>query len=74
MSVRTWEVLKVQYCEHAGSNVRFEADTVYPSDVLPDQAPRILGHRCSNGTECARNNTGACVWCGANPDYDPFQG
>ncbi len=73
MAVKTWEVLRVQYCDRAGCDVRFEAETVYPSDFFSEQAPRVLSHRCSNGAQCAANNQGMCVWSGANPNYDPFQ-
>jgi hypothetical protein len=73
MAVKTWETLKVQYCARAEAEVRLEAELVYPPESLPDQPPRILAHRCSNGLECNQSDRHGCVWCGTNPDYDPFQ-
>jgi hypothetical protein len=74
MSYRTWEIIKVRYCEHARRQVALEADAVYPAEFLPDQPPRLLSHRCSCGSECAANQLPAgCVWNGANPLYDPFE-
>ncbi len=73
MSVKEWQTLKVRYCEHAGTDVSLDAEVVYPAENLPELSPRVFAHRCSNGYLCAVNNQGVCVWCGKNPDYDPFQ-
>ena len=73
MAVKTWEAVKVRYCDHAGSEVALEAEIVYPIDVLSDQPPRLLAHRCSRGLECSLNSQPSCVWAGTNPNYDPFK-
>ena len=73
MAVRTWEAVKIRFCEHAGSEVALEAEKVYPIDILSDQPARLLAHRCSRGLECSQNSTPACVWAGTNPNYDPFK-
>ena len=73
MAHKEWKELKVRFCEHAGDEVSLEAEVVYPAENLPDLAPRVLNHRCSQGYMCAIDNRGVCVWSGANPDYDPFQ-
>lgn len=72
MAVRTWETLKVRYCDHAGTKVCLEADVVYPSEWLPDQAPRIMAHRCSNAINCNLDQQPSCVWAGTNPTFDPY--
>lgn len=74
MAKKTWEVSKVCYCEHVGQKVALETELVYPAEFLPDQPPRVRGHRCSHGVNCNRMDKAACVWAGTNPDYDPFQG
>ena len=72
MSVKTWEVKKVQYCHHIGQEVALESQVVHPAEWLPDQPPRILGHRCSEATACNLDGRASCVWAGTNPTYDPF--
>ena len=72
MAVRNWETLKICYCRHAGTNVGLEADVVYPSELLPDQPPRILGQRCSHALICNQDGRSSCLWAGTNPNYDPF--
>ncbi len=73
MSEKIWETLKVQYCQHVDENVRLQAQVVYPAEFLPDQAGRILAHRCSHGTTCRLDNRPACIWAGTNPSFDPFK-
>lgn len=72
MAVKNWEKLKTIYCERASAEVVLEVEVVYPSEPLPDQAPRILGHRCSLALGCAANGNSNCCWTGTNPVYDPF--
>jgi hypothetical protein len=72
MTEKTWEVLKVCRCEHTGDVVQFEAQVIYPADLLPDQPARIAAHRCSNGLACSLDDRPACVWAGTNPAVDPF--
>jgi len=72
MTLRTWEVVKVCYCQHVGKEVGLEAQVVYPAEWLPDQPPRIVAHRCSAAIACNLDERASCVWAGTNPAYDPF--
>ena len=72
MALKTWQDVKVRYCDHAGCEVALEAEVVYPAEFLPDQPPRILAHRCSEAVRCMLFNKPSCVWAGSNPLYDPF--
>jgi hypothetical protein len=72
MAIKTWQTIKVQYCQHAESEVSLDAEVLYPEEHLPDQGPRIVAHRCSRGLECGLLEEPACVWAGTNPQYDPF--
>lgn len=72
MAVKTWHTIKVQFCPHANSPVHLEAEVVYPAEFLPEQNPRVLGHRCSHAYLCQQSDQVACVWSGSNPLYDPF--
>ncbi len=69
---RTWQTIKVRYCEHAGSEVEMEAELLFPADHLPDQGPRVIAHRCSRAIACNLDNRASCVWAGTNPAFDPF--
>jgi hypothetical protein len=71
MTEKIWQVEKIKYCEHVGREVALEDEVVYPSEHLPDPAPRIIAHRCSNALECNMLEKTACVLCGTNPDLDP---
>jgi hypothetical protein len=73
VAYRNWEVIKISYCEHAGEEVALEAEIVYPATFLPEQAPRIVAHRCSRGLVCNSFNQPGCCWSGTNPSYDPFK-
>jgi hypothetical protein len=73
MAVRNWEVLKVCYCGYIDAQVGLEAEVVFPAELLPDQAPRVVAHRCSRGVECGLVDKPGCVWAGTNPAFDPFQ-
>lgn len=73
MAYRNWEVIKVSYCEHAGEEVALEAEIAYPATYLPEQAPRVIAHRCSRGMACNSARKPGCCWSGTNPDIDPFK-
>jgi hypothetical protein len=73
MAVKTWQSLKIQYCSHAGDEVSFDAQVVYPADHLPDQPPRVSAHRCSHAMQCNLFRQPSCVWAGTNPGVDPFK-
>lgn len=71
MAQKKWKISKIRYCEHVGHEIALENEVVYPSDVLPDQPPRVLARRCSNAMECNQMDRMACAWCGTNPDVRP---
>jgi hypothetical protein len=73
MAEKVWQPIKVCFCEHIGQDVEFEAQLVFPSDLLSDQNPRVLAHRCSHGMACNQEERGSCIWAGTNPAIDPFQ-
>lgn len=73
MAEKTWEVVKVRYCHHVKEDVGLEAQVVYPAEWLPDQPPRILGHRCSEAMMCNQDGRPSCIWAGTNPAVDPFK-
>jgi hypothetical protein len=72
MAVKTWQSVKIQYCSHAGSEVAFEAQVIYPAEHLPEQLPRVSAHRCSHAMQCNLFKQPSCVWAGTNPNMDPF--
>ncbi len=72
MAYKTWETEKTQFCDHVKAMVGLEAEAVYPPEWLPDQAPRLIAHRCSMGAVCSLSDKGSCVWAGTNPAFDPF--
>ena len=71
MAEKRWEPIKVNFCEHKNCQVSLEVQAVYPAEFLPDQGPRITGHRCSMGLQCNMESP-SCVWAGTNPSFDPF--
>jgi hypothetical protein len=72
MAIKTWEALKIRFCDRAGCEVALEGEVVYPIDILPDQPPRLIAHRCSHGVECNLFKQPSCMWAGTNPEVDPF--
>lgn len=72
MAHKAWQVIKVRYCEHAGAEVSMEAQVIFPADFLPEQAPRVIAHRCSQALACNLDGRASCVWAGTNPNFDPF--
>ena len=72
MTLKTWEVVRTCYCHHVDLEVALEAQLVYPADIMPDQAGRILSQRCSQGMSCNLDSRPSCVWAGTNPAIDPF--
>ncbi len=73
MAEKTWETIKTLYCNRIQQEVVLEALVVYPSEHLPESAPQVIGHRCSEGLACNTLEKPACLWAGTNPVYDPFQ-
>jgi hypothetical protein len=72
MAKKEWQVVKVRYCDHSGCEVSLETEVVFPADFMPEQLPRVTGHRCSHGRLCMIDNNLACIYSGGNPTYDPF--
>ena len=72
MAFRTWEVSKIEFCEHVGHEIALETEMVYPAEHLPDQPPRVVARRCSNALACNQIDHPVCVWCGTNPDPSPI--
>lgn len=72
MAVKVWEPIKTCYCQHINQQVALEVELTYPADWLPNQGPRILGHRCSQGMNCNLDDRASCQWAGTNPGIDPF--
>jgi hypothetical protein len=72
MSWVTWKPIKKGVCDRFGGEVFLEARVVYPATFLPDQAPRVLDHRCSQALDCNQLDKPACRWAGTLPGYDPF--
>ena len=72
MAFRTWEVSKISYCEHVGHEIALEAELVYPAEHMPDQPPRVVARRCSNGLACNGVEKPGCVWSCTQPDHQPI--
>ena len=72
VAVRTWVHQKTVVCDRLGKGVTLEVELVLPAEVLPDQPPRVLAHRCSDGLSCNSLDRPACQWAGTLPAYDPF--
>ena len=72
MAIKTWQTIRVRYCPHANCEVGLEAQVVYPADHLPEQAARVIAHRCSHAIACNLDNRPSCIWAGTNPTFDPF--
>lgn len=73
MAVRTWQPIKIRFCDHAGAEVALEVEVVYPAEFLPDESPRVIAHRCSHAIDCNLDGRPSCVWAGTNPVFDPFR-
>lgn len=73
MSRVLWRTMKRQYCDRIAEEVSLEVKLVFPATFLPDQPPKVIGHRCSMGMHCNQIDKPACVWAGTQPDYDPFR-
>jgi hypothetical protein len=72
VAYRNWEVSKIKYCEHVGHEIALETELVYPAEFLPDQPPRVVAQRCSNGLACNAMEKPGCVWCGTRPNHQPI--
>ncbi|GAB4581896.1 MAG: hypothetical protein Fur0022_46480 [Anaerolineales bacterium] len=72
MATKKWETMQTIYCNRIQKEVALEGMVVYPPENLPDHAPQIIGHRCSEGVVCNLLEKPTCLWAGTNPMYDPF--
>ncbi len=72
MAYRTWQVSKIEYCDHVGHEIALENQIVYPSEHLPDQPPRVVARRCSNALVCNGLEKPGCAWAGTQPDHHPI--
>ena len=72
MAIKTWESIKVRQCERIHQEVTLDVQVIYPADMLPDQAPQVVAHRCSHAYLCNQDSRASCVWAGTNPTFDPF--
>jgi hypothetical protein len=68
-----WKPIRRMRCERAGAEAVLEARLVFPAETLPDQPPRVLGHRCSLGLQCNQRQAPTCCWAGTLPGFDPFR-
>jgi hypothetical protein len=73
MARNEWRVLKTQHCERIDDVAALEVHLVFPADILPDQAPRVVAHRCSHALRCNQMHAPTCQWAGTLPGYDPFR-
>ncbi len=71
MAQKSWEVIKIRYCDHVGHEVSVETEMIYPADHLPDM-PRVVSHRCSDAKACNMVDKPSCAWCGTNPNHQPL--
>jgi hypothetical protein len=62
MAWETWRTVKETRCKFLQDQVRLEARLLYAADILPDQPPRVLAYRCSDGQDCDRFNQADCPW------------
>jgi hypothetical protein len=67
-----WRPVQRDFCDRVHEQVVLEAQVVFPPDMLPDQPPRVLGHRCSLGLQCNAMDRPTCCWAGTLPGFDPF--
>ena len=72
MTTKTWHTMKTRFCDHVDCEVNLEVQVVYPPEILPDQPPRVLAHRCSEAIRCNLVSKPGCIWAGTNPTHDPF--
>lgn len=71
MAEKSWEVIKIRYCDRVGHKVSIESEVILPADHLPD-SPRVVAHRCSDAINCNLVEKPACAWCGTNPNHQPL--
>jgi hypothetical protein len=51
-----------QFCSHANCKVELKTTYVYPSDIMPEMAPRINQRACSHYYTCTLHDKSACTY------------
>ncbi len=73
MAVVVWQPWKKMRCERVGEEVILEVQRVYGADIMPEQPPRVVAHRCSHSLTCNMMDRPSCTWAGTLPGYDPLR-
>ena len=62
MAVKTWEAVKIRFCEHASSEVALEAEKVYPKlrgkmfpEVLFDKVQKLRDEYRAGANNAVQN-------------------
>jgi len=50
------------FCSHANCDVVLKTTYIYPSDIMPETAPRIHQRSCSHFFTCSLQDKSACVY------------
>jgi hypothetical protein len=66
-----WHEIERRMCEHVREEVSLEAKLAFAAEVLPDQPPRVLAHRCSHEATCHRMEKPTCAWAALIASLDP---
>ncbi|MBN2046182.1 MAG: hypothetical protein JW757_14255 [Anaerolineales bacterium] len=51
-----------RFCSHANCKVELKTTYIYPSDIMPDLAPRIQHRGCSHYFTCTLHDKSACTF------------
>ena len=51
-----------RYCAHANCEVVLKTTYIYPSDIMPETAPRINQRSCSHYFACTLQDKSACTF------------
>jgi len=62
MKKRITEIKTKRYCAHSNCDVVLKTTYVYPSDIMPDSAPRINQRTCSHYFTCSLQDKSACTF------------
>lgn len=59
---RVSETKTKRFCAHANCEVVLKTTYVYPSDIMPETAPRINQRTCSHYFTCTLQDKSACTF------------
>ena len=59
---RIEETTNQQFCSHANCKVELKTTYVYPSDIMPETAPRINHRACSHYYTCTLHDKSVCTY------------